>query len=454
MILRFSVENWMSFRDKAILSMIASGEHQHRRRVPHLAKYRTKILPITAIYGGNASGKTNLFSALRFAQDLVVNGVHIYEPIPIDTFRLDDELIGKPSRFSFELLINDIIFDFSFSATHKAILEERLVKITSSSEKVLYDRRGNSIDFHKSLAKDQYLRFAFKGTQDNQLFLTNTVFQKIARFKPIYDWFRNDLVLVAPDSRFGPFGLYHYEEDLFYDSISKTLPLLDTGITRLGNEEIPLSNVDMPEDWEASLRKELKAGMGFYVKENQGQGDHVIITREDNRLIARKLVTFHTKPDGTEIKFDAQDESDGSQRIMDLLPAFFSLMSRKARAVCVIDEIDRSLHALLVRQLLEQYLSHCSAETRSQLLMTTHDTQLMDQRLLRRDEIWITERDASGASKLFSFSEYKDVRYDKDIRKSYLQGRLGGIPRILSGKILNGPALKEDSSSANATQNT
>jgi len=99
--------------------------------------------------------------------------------------------------------------------------------------------------------------------------------------------------------------------------------------------------------------------------------------------------------------------------------------------VFVIDEVDRSLHTLLTRRLLEAYLASCSADTRSQLLLTTHDVLLMDQQLLRRDEMWVAERKPSGASTLVSFAEFKDVRYDKDIRKSYLQGRLGGIPRIL-----------------------
>ena len=101
------------------------------------------------------------------------------------------------------------------------------------------------------------------------------------------------------------------------------------------------------------------------------------------------------------------------------------------KKVYVIDEVDRSLHTLLIRRLLEGYLAKCSHNSRSQLLFTTHNVLLMDQDLLRRDEMWISERNAQGISSLLSFSEYKDVRYDKDIRKSYLQGRLGGIPRIL-----------------------
>jgi len=149
-------------------------------------------------------------------------------------------------------------------------------------------------------------------------------------------------------------------------------------------------------------------------------------------------VTYHPNTDGTEIKFDIGQESDGSQRVIDLLPAFLTMSAAKSKKVFVIDEVDRSLHTLLTRQLLESYLNSCSTDRRSQLLFTTHDVLLMDQQLFRRDEMWVAERDGSGASNLISFAEYKDVRYDKDIRKSYLQGRLGGIPRILLSGALSG----------------
>jgi AAA15 family ATPase/GTPase len=132
-----------------------------------------------------------------------------------------------------------------------------------------------------------------------------------------------------------------------------------------------------------------------------------------------------------------RQESDGSRRVIDLLPAFLDMAAAQSSRVYVVDELDRSLHTLLTRQLLAGYLAACSPETRSQLLFTTHDVLLMDQKLMRRDEMWVTERDAEGGSSLFSFSEYKDVRYDKDIRRSYLQGRMGGVPRIRAKLWLN-----------------
>lgn len=430
MLISFSLENWMSFKDKATFSMVASRERQHGERVARLAKYRTRILPIAAIYGSNAAGKTNLFEALRFVEFMVSEGVGPEDPVPVETFCLDNETAKKPAHFSLELLVDGTIFNFSFSATPKAILEERLVKVTSSSEQVLYHRDKNQIDFHKSLPEKHRLQFVFEGTPNNQLYLSRSVFTKIADFRSVYDWFSENLVFIAPDTRLDPTVQALEQVDLFFASMNEALNLLDMGITRLGREEVPLDSLPVPKGAGTAFLSQLKEGMAFYAREDGNQGDYIILTRKDNRLVAEKLVCLHAKSDGTEVFFDLQEEPNSVCRVLDILPALLSLMSQNSQAVCVIDEIDRSLHTLLIRQLLTQYLSGCSSNTRTQLLMTTHDIHLMDQKLLRRDEIWVAERDGLGASSLIAFSEYQDIRYDKDIRKSYLQGRLGGIPRL------------------------
>jgi len=443
MIISFSVENWMSFRDQATFSMIASRERQHGERVPKLGKYQTRVLPIAAIYGGNASGKTNFFEALHFAKTLVVKGSGIDSLIPIEPFRLDDEGTNRPSRFAFELLIDETIYEFSFAVTRKAVKEEKLVVITSTSEKVLYDRHDGEPNFDSSLAKDPFLQFAFKGTRDNQLFLTNSVSQKGDNFRTVHDWFKDTLQFVAPDLRFDPFDQFIDEKDPLYTTMNEMLQRLDTGIASLGSEEVPFENIPLSAPIKTELQEKVESGMTVELESGNAR---FVITRKGGELIAKKLVSFHPKPDGTEAKFEIYQESDGSQRVIDLLPAFLELSAQTSPKVYVIDEIDRSLHPLLIRQLLEAYLANCSTETRKQLLLTTHNVMLMDQQLLRRDEMWVAERDRFGASSLFSFSEYKkDVRYDKDLRKSYLQGRLGGIPRILSGGALTNPHLMEES---------
>ena len=443
MIISFSVENWMSFRDPTTFSMVASRERQHGERVPKLGKYQTRVLPIAAIYGGNASGKTNFFKALSFAKTLVVEGTRPDSLIPIETFRLDAEGKSQPSRFAFEILIDETIYDFSFAVTQKAVLEERMVKITSTSEKVLYDRRDGNLSFDSSLSKDPFFPFVFRGTRDNQLFLTNSVSQNIDDFRPVYDWFKDKLVLVAPDSRFDLFELFLDEGHPLYMAMNEMLSRLDTGIAHLGSEEIPLENISIPEPLKTELQEKVKEGMAIRLL-MEPQTNRIVITRKDGELIAKRLVAFHPKSDGTEVRFEIHQESEGSQRVIDLLPAFLELSAQTLQKVYVIDEIDRSLHPLLIRQLLEEYLSNCSTKTRTQLLLTTHNVMLMDQQLLRRDEMWVAERDGAGVSSLFSFSEYKDVRYDKDIRKSYLQGRMGGIPHISPGWSFTNPHPTEE----------
>lgn len=445
MLIRFSVENWMSLRDRVTFSMVATRERQHNERVPRIPKYQTNVLPVAAIYGGNASGKTNLFKALNFAKRLVVRGVQPDSSIPVELFRLDSDSMDRPARFLFELLIENMMFEFSFAVTRKTVIEEKLIEISSTSEDVLYERKNGEIKFSKKfdpkLQATQFLHFAFKGTQDNQLFLTNAVSQKVDNFKPIYDWFKEILVLVAPDDRFESFEPFLSKEASLFSIFNIKLSQLDTGIMRLDLEDIPFDSHPFLKD-----NDKFKVFAEERIKEGQTIGllvpDPVFITREDGQLTAKKLVTYHLSTDGQEISFNLGQESDGSQRLIDLLPAFLEISQPGSNKVYVIDELDRSLHTLLTKRLLEAYLSGCSPESRSQLLFTTHDVLLMDQDLFRRDEMWVAERDAAGASTLYSFSEYKDVRYDKDIRKSYLQGRLGGIPRFL----LNSPCADDQKS--------
>jgi len=430
MIIEITLQNWMSFRDSVTFSMVASRERQHGSRVPKLGKYQTRVLPVAAIYGGNASGKTNFFKALGFAKGLVVQGTQPDNLIAVEPYRLDAALTGQPSCFSFQILVDETIYEYSFALTQKVIVSEKLVQITSSSEKILYARSDSEIKFDTSLNKDQFLHFAFKGTRDNQLFLTNSVSQQVETFQPVFNWFKDSLDLVAPDSRFEPFEQFFDEGHPLYSTMGEMLPKLDTGITHLGGEVIPFDSISLPDSLKSQLHSEVHEGETVRLL-TQPVNEKFVVTRKNGELIAKKLVTYHCKADGTEIKFDIRQESDGSQRIIDLLPAFLDVASPKSKKVYVIDEVDRSLHTLLTRQLLDAYLGSCSQESRSQLLFTTHDVLLMDQNILRRDEMWVAERDSTGGSNLLSFSEYKDVRYDKDIRKSYLQGRLGGIPRIL-----------------------
>lgn len=442
MLVSFSLENWMSFKHRTTFSMIASRERQHGERVPRVKKYQTRVLPIAALYGANASGKTNFFKALSFAKKLVVTGSRPDTLIPVEPFRLDDTMASKPSVFEFELLIDQDIYEYSFAVTRKEVLQERLVLITSTSERVLYHRQGDAIEFEPALGKNPYLNFTFRGTRENQLYLTNSISQKIDTFKVVHDWFKDTLELIAPDSRFRPFDQFIDVTHQNYPAMNEALRQLDTGILHLGGEEVPFEHINLPESVKAKFQEEVKEGMTVRVFDGLND-ERFIITRKNDILKIQKLVTYHQGHDKSEVKFEMYQESDGTQRIIDLLPSFLNLSAQDTPKVYVIDEIGRSLHTLLIRRLIESYLFTCSQQSKNQLLLTTHDVLLMDQKLLRRDEMWVAERNGNGVSTLIPFSDYKDIRYDKDIQKSYLQGRLGGIPRILLGEALTPPCTPD-----------
>ena len=445
MIIRFSLENWMSFRDPVTFSMVASEERQHSDRVPELGQYKTRILPVAAIYGGNASGKSNFVAALGFAKRLVTRGPSLDNPINVRPFLLDADCSKRPSRFTFELLIDETVYRFGFAVTREAVIEEKLVRVTGTEEKTLYDRQGGKVALDDSLSDSEFLEFAFRGTQDNQLFLANAVSQKVEEhFRPIYDWFDVSLNVIMPSTHFERFDDLLDEKGSGHAAMNDVIKQLDAGITRLGSEEIEVDKFSFPQDVKDRLEKDLKGGgVARLLGVLPGQ-EPVLVIRKGNKLVVPRLTACHPAADGGEVKFEMQMESDGTRRVIHLLPAFLGLSTKGSRLVFVVDEIDRSIHTLLMRKLLDAYLGSCSTDTRSQLLLTTHDALLMDQRLFRRDEMWVTERDADGASSLFSFSEYEGIDKDPDIRKSYLQGRLGGIPRILLGDSFTASGVAEE----------
>ncbi len=433
MIVSFSVENWMSFRDKAVFSMVGSREKQHSERVPKVNKYNAKILPISAIYGGNASGKTNFFKALNFVKYMVTKGTLPDSQIPVKPFLLNPAYPDKQTSFAIEILIDDSIYGLSFSLNRKKIIEEKLVLLNSTGEKVLYHRiEGKKrLDSDiKNIKNDEKLNFAFEGTQPNLLFLTNSVSQKIDRFRPVYDWFLYKLVMIAPDMRYGNYDRFINENDPLYEEMKAMLPLLDTGIDSLGYVETPFDSLPFSDKVKNQLLEEISDDETVRLI-NEISSERHLISKKNGELVSKKLVANHKNSDGKLMKFNLALESDGTLRIIDLLPAFTLLSHQKNDTVFVIDELDRNLHTLLTKQLIISYLATCSNESRSQLLFTTHDALLMDQNILRRDEMWVTERGDDGCSKIYSFSEFKDIRYDKNILNSYLLGRMGGIPKLL-----------------------
>jgi AAA15 family ATPase/GTPase len=434
MLLRFSVQNWMSFRDEATLSMIATRERQHSEHASWIERYDTKVLPIAVIYGGNASGKSNLVKALRFAQKLIVSPPKVDSGISVKPFRLSNNFSKLPTNFRFDLLIGERLYEYKFSVTSKEVIREQLSLIKRAGEELLFVRENGKLKLSEMIVEKERQSFAFRGTHDNQLYLTNSVSQKLIDFKPVFDWFEQNLVLIDPDTHYAglPDITSNRHPNLSLKKVTTRLRDLDSGIYALRQEDISPESI---------FSKELLEDMTTDLKDDQAvltpwEEEGSFVRKEKGKLVARRLSSIHRAKSGENIAFPLADESDGTRRLLNLLPAFLLLENRKGPFVFVIDELDRSLHSLLTRELLERYLLQRKDSSRSQLIFTTHDLQLMDQAIFRRDEMWVTDRDEWGASDLIAFSDYKDVRRDKDIRKSYLQGRMGGVPRIRSVSVV------------------
>lgn len=429
MIISFSVSNYLSFKDKVTFSMECTRETQKKERLPYIDKYKCSILPIASIYGGNASGKTNFVSALKTAQSIVVRGTQIEEMIPVQTFLLDRACAGRPSCFTFVLCIKDKFFEYGFEVTRKGVEAEWLIEILKTTENELFRRKKDKItSWHTKFKKNKRLEVVFEGTRNNQLFLTNSVDQNVAEFKEIYNWFRNTLVIIEPHTKFRAYNELIAEEAPLYSLIHQALLGLDTGITKLGEELIAFDSLPIPPEMSKHLER---MPPGSVTNVEVGRERFVVHHSSKGELKAGKIISFHRDNNGDEIPFDYRQESDGTQRVVDLLPAFIEASQKQLTKVYIIDELDRSLHSVLTRKLIQSYLNGCSVDSRSQLIFTTHDLMLMNQNLLRRDEMSVMERDEKESSQLYTISDYKDVRSDTDIRKSYMQGRFGGIPNIL-----------------------
>ena len=433
MILMFSVENWRSFREKVTLNMTATAEKQHSERLPIIDKYRLKVLPTAALYGANGSGKTKFIEALAFFQNLVLNGTkNQSQKIPLQRFKLESDYLNKPSKFSIDVLIEGLIYTYEVSLLPEKILEERLTVQNSNTAYDVFTRvDGQPFEYDEDYFKKEqidFLNFIAKATRSNQLFLTNAVQLNMEDLRPLYEWFETKLTVITPNSEFIFIQRYADPNDVLSEESTQLMRMLGTGIDHFVTKKQSESNQDfsstVPKEWLDVVKQ------GIRHSNDVLRVNDLIVRKENDELIFEKLLAVHKNRNGEDIVFLLNEESDGTRRILDLIPAFASL--KKGRDVgFVIDELDRSFHTQLLEWLLKYFLDTCNTTTRGQLIFTTHDVNILTQDIFRRDELWGVDKNSDGSSTLYSFRDFKNIRRDKDIRKTYLNGLLGAVPVII-----------------------
>ena len=439
MLIRYFVENFMSFNDQVEFSLIPGKGSLLRNHVVQGKNARDiNILRTALIYGPNSSGKSNLIKSIKFAQRLIVKGTRPNQAITIKPFKLLGGSINKPSKFQFDFKYKEKIYSYSFSVNVNAILEEYLYEIKNKKPSLIFERKIQDnnkplINFDKKISNKQkdldFLNFVAEGTRPNQLFLTESIQRNVSFFASVYEWFAHVLVIIFPETKPRSIEYIIGKNEAVTKNYNEILRNFDTGITELRTQEYNLEKqvTGIPEEIVATLKKDLDAPNKKAIIGSSNNDRYFAYKSQSGELIALKLIAKHKIKDTDKyIDFELNEESDGTRRIIDLLPALSNLLA--SDRIFIIDELDRSLHPNLSRKIMEMFLNN-EGSRKSQLIATTHESSLLDLKLLRKDEIWFVEKDSNYASKVYSLEEFKP-RYDKDIRKGYLMGRFGAVPLV------------------------
>ena len=454
MLVRFSAENFLSIKERLEFSLIKGNGTTHSNHILPAKNYNdVSVLRSAIIYGANASGKSNLIKAIAFSKEFILNGVKPDRPIPRQPFILDTSSSSKPSRFEFEIKINENIYAYGFEINNKQVLEEWLFLTGKRKENLIFERK--SLDkkeitfcFEDNVDKSEqtFIQKLSESVQMNKLLLTELGVRDIpalTQIKNIYNWFQKQLVIILPDTKVNGIEFSLEKDKELESSLTELLKFFDTGIT--GIELIELDFVkdiqDIPEDIKQSLLEDMKNGDRVMIPSLAGI--RYALYRDLNKIKAYKLMTKHTVTDGTNkeesINFEIKQESEGTQRLIDLIPAL--IMLQKSNKVIFVDELDRSLHPMLSQAMIKRFFELCNSNNGSQLIITTHESSLLSLKTFRKDEIWFVEKSERGESKAYSLQDF-NPRYDKDIRKGYLQGRFGAIPFIHNVKELGWTKVK------------
>lgn len=426
MLKRFSFENYLSFKNETTLDLTATANREHPT---HLNKFTgVNILKSAVIYGANASGKSNIVKALSFSQKLILNGIKDVSTYK-KYFRLDALSHNQPTRFDFELEIDDKFYDYGFSVSmNKGIIEsEWLYQIGIAKPKKIFVRQNRDIDLNLNLT-DSKLKDRFniykEDMKEDFLFLKEVAEKSLTHddvkiFSKIFDWFEKKLLLIYPDDKFSVTTLHDNKEQL--EHFLEYLKIFDTGIKDIKSidEDFEKINIDKP----------LKEFIEKYLRDKRksitipDRGELLTFVKDGDNIKVKRIGLVHNT--SIDDFFELADESDGTQRLFDLIPLISMFSSDKT---IVIDEFERSLHPNLTEKFVEIFYKKAEG-TKSQLIVTSHESKLLSLNLLRRDEIWFVKKNKQGVSETYPLSKF-NIRNDKKIEKDYLAGRFDAVPII------------------------
>lgn len=439
MLLKYIVSNFKSIGHSIEFSMIPTENNTDKRFLTRLeTKYGDiDVLRRGAFFGPNASGKSTFVESIQFAKEYIVDGQKSGKSTRVPQFKGNLEGIGETSLFQFVFYLDKNVFEYGFTLTPKRVSEEWLMISTDKGFVPMFTRVTDEncitdIDietkFGRSDSKDrrlaEVLKSSMKENQKNQLFLYKLKDNGIKRAEKIVDWFEN-VQVIFPNTKIQWLPIRVKENSDFREFLSESLSKLDTGVSKISASGAEINFQEFAE--KMNLPKELVADI-----ENKESGlislnGRYFIFFENKNRTSLIQVKFEHSLNNKIASFNIDDESDGTQRLLDLLPILFQ-MDKKNNTIYFVDEIDRSLHTKLSKYILQTFVEN-SQNLLSQIIFTAHDVNLINLRDFTKEEIWFIEKNNTGETALKPFSDF-ETNDNQDIIKDYLNGRFGAIPVI------------------------
>ncbi|MEI6758648.1 MAG: ATP-binding protein [Chlorobium sp.] len=402
MLIEFRVKNFRSIREEQRLSLVANSDKEHSET--HIVKGRETtglhILKSAVIYGANASGKSNLVSALLFMQQVVAESATLVkegEKFFLQPFRLDNESPQKPTEFEITFVLSGVRYQYGFALLPERIVEEWLLVYSTSKPQIWFNRQynpeTNEDDYKFSSHLSGEKKLWQKSTRSNALFLSKAVDLNSNALRPVFLWIVQHLYII---------GAGHQPLLDYSTKLAKSPEGQDQLLCFLNAADLSIADVSL----------------------ERGK-------KKDSETDALIPVFLHKASDGS-AKFEIQEESAGTQRLFAFAGPILDILDKGS--VLVVDELDGSLHTMIVRFLLSIINSSKHNAKGAQLIFTTHDTSIMDTDILRRDQFWFVEKNQAQATQLYPLTDFSP-RKKEALERGYLIGRYGAIPFLNDFKI-------------------
>ena len=421
MLLNFAVTNYRSIKERQVFSMLAVDGLPHEESLIH-SKEGISILPVAILFGANASGKSNILRAFGTMRQMVLNSVRLNPDDTLDEyepFLLDEESRNNNTEFEAEFTIRgeggiEQLYRYGFAFSESLITEEWLYRHEKSNEIELFYRDRNKVQVNEMTFPEG------KGKEDtlnsNRLFLSLIAQLNGTQSKEIISWFDSEKFVTASqieEYRIVTSSLLKYKKNLIV--LDDIVEFIDMALTFLSNIDMGITKLSIKED-SAALTKDISDELKkVHPKVGELESTHNRYNRQGEII-------------GQEVFSIEHNESEGTQKITELLGLFFMIIW--GGRLLVIDELDAKLHPLLTRAIIQLFTNPKINQHGAQLVFTTHDTNQLHLDYVRRDEIWFAEKSPVEATELYSHIEFKDFDPSMDITEQYVNGRYGAIPRI------------------------